>query len=207
MAARGRSASDSDAAEAEQLYELLEREVIPEFYSRDGDGIPRAWVARVRASMASLAPQFSSNRMMRDYVERHYLPAASAFRRRSGDGARLARDVQSWVDQLERHWGAVRFGAVEVSHDGERRRYEVEVHLGSISPEMIRVEVYADPVDGEEPARYELAAGRGNSRGGERIRVPGKRSAVVSAALTPRIIPHHPEARIPLEAPYIVWPE
>jgi glycogen phosphorylase len=201
-----RSGSDSDAAEAQQLYELLEREVIPEFFARDGDGIPRSWVARVRASMASLTPQFSSNRMMRDYVERHYLPAASAFRRRSGDGARLARDVQSWVDQLERHWGAVRFGAVAVSHDGERRGYAVEAHLGSITPEMIRVEVYADPVDGEEPARYELARAE---------EIPGAANAYVyrgsippsSGRFTPRIIPHHPEARIPLEAPYIVWPE
>jgi starch phosphorylase len=202
----GRSASDSDAAEAEQLYEVLEREVIPEFYSRDGDGIPQAWIARVRASMAGLAPQFSSNRMMRDYVEKHYVPAASALRRRSVDGARLAQELQAWAERLKGHWGAVRFGHVNASHDGECWRYEVEVHLDAISPEMVRVEVYADPVDGEEPVRHALARA---------VDIPGAANAYVyrgsvpalpSRHFTPRIIPHHPEAQIPMEAPFIVWP-
>jgi starch phosphorylase len=202
-----RLAPVSDAAEAEQLYALLEGEIIAEFYARDGGDIPRAWIARVRASMASLAPAFSSNRMMRDYVERHYLPAASAFRRRRADGARLARDLESWASQLGRHRGAVRFAAVNVSHDGACWRYEVEVHLGSIAPEMVRVEVYADPVGGETPARHTLARAE---------EVPGTVNAHIyrgnvpassSRRFTPRIIPDHPEAQIPMEAPFIVWPE
>jgi starch phosphorylase len=205
----GRSAPDSDAAEAEQLYEVLEREVVPEFYSRDGDGIPKAWVARIRASMASLAPEFSSNRMMRDYVERHYLPAASAFRRRSANQARLARDLQSWTEMLERHWGGVRFRGVRVAQDGECRHYEAEVDLGSIPPEMIRVELYADPADGEQPLRHTLTRAE---------EVPGATNTYVyrgsvseapssSRRFTPRVIPSHPEAYIPIEAPFIAWPE
>jgi starch phosphorylase len=205
----GLAASDCDAREAEGLYELLEREVIPEFYSRDRDGIPRAWVARVRASMASLAPQFSSNRMMRDYVEKHYLPAASAFRRRSADCARPARELQSWAETLQRHWADVHFRDVRVSLDGECWRYEVAVHLGSVLPEMIRVEVYADPVEAEEPIRHALVLAE---------KSPGATNAYVyrgsipvsspsSRRFTPRIIPHHLEAHIPLEAPFIVWAE
>jgi glycogen phosphorylase len=203
----GRSASDSDAAEAEQLYDVLEQEVIPEFYSRDGDGIPKAWVARVRASMASLAPQFSSNRMMRDYVERHYLPAASALRRRSADGARLARELQAWAEGLKGHWDAVRFGRVNASHEGECWRYEVEVHLGSISPEMVRVEVYADPVDSEEPARHALARAEEISEGVNAYVYRGSVPALSSQRFTPRVIPHHPDAQIPIEAPFIAWPQ
>ena len=64
-----------DAAEAEALYDLLEREVIPEFYARDEQGIPTAWVARMRKSMASLTPRFSADRTVREYTEQHYLPA------------------------------------------------------------------------------------------------------------------------------------
>ena len=202
-----RSASDSDAAEAEQLYDVLEREVIPEFYSRDGNGIPRAWVARVRASMASLAPQFSSNRMMRDYVERHYLPAASALRRRSANGARLARELQAWAERLKSHWEAVRFGRVNASHDGECWRYEVEVHLDSISPEMVQVEVYADPLDGEEPVRHALARAEDIPGVANAYIYRGSVSALPSQQFTPRIIPHHPDGQIPIEAPLIVWPQ
>ena len=71
-----------DAAEAEALYDRLEREVIPEFYTRDEDGIPTAWVARMRESMARLTPRFSADRAVREYTEQHYLPAATAFRSR-----------------------------------------------------------------------------------------------------------------------------
>src|SRR5208283_288043 len=63
-----------DAAEAEALYDLLEREVIPEFYARDAQGIPTAWVARMRESMARLTPRFSVNRTVREYTGQHYLP-------------------------------------------------------------------------------------------------------------------------------------
>ncbi|MGA7801243.1 MAG: alpha-glucan family phosphorylase, partial [Gammaproteobacteria bacterium] len=74
-----------DAAEAEALYDLLEREVVPEFYTRDEQGIPRAWVTRMRESMAHLTPQFSTNRAVREYTEKHYLPAAAAYRARAAD--------------------------------------------------------------------------------------------------------------------------
>jgi starch phosphorylase len=67
-----------DAAEAEALYERLEREVIPEFYTRNEKGIPTDWIARMRESMARLTPRFSANRAVCEYTEKHYLPAAIA---------------------------------------------------------------------------------------------------------------------------------
>src|SRR5260370_1263230 len=82
-----------DAAEANALYDLLEREVIPEFYSRDENGVPNAWVARMRESMARLTPRFSTNRTVREYTERHYLSAASAYRERARDKAVIGMEV------------------------------------------------------------------------------------------------------------------
>ena len=79
-----------DAAEAETLYNLLEREVIPEFYTRDDKGIPTSWVARMRESMARLTPRFSANRTVREYTEQHYLPAATAYRERARTKAQWA---------------------------------------------------------------------------------------------------------------------
>ena len=84
-----------DAAEAGELYDLLERQVVPEFYARDQNGIPTAWVARIRESMARLTPQFSANRVVRQYTREYYLPGASAYRRgRRKTGRWLSR---SWI--------------------------------------------------------------------------------------------------------------
>jgi starch phosphorylase len=157
--------------------------------------------------MAGLALQFSSNRMMREYVEQHYVPAALAFRRRSVQDAKLARELQSWTEMLERHWSEVRFGDVKVSWEGDRWRVEVQVHLGSVPPEMVLVELYADPVNDAESVRQAL--GRTNEMPGSMNAYLYRSSAPASSRpswhFTPRIVPHHPEARIPIEAPIIVW--
>ena len=84
-----------DAIEAEALYTLLEQEVIPEFYNRDPGGIPVAWVKRIRESMARLAPRFSANRAVREYTEQYYLPAALAFRERTGSNSARHRKWSS----------------------------------------------------------------------------------------------------------------
>jgi len=200
------AALDWDGREAEQLYELLEREVVPTFHARDAQGIPRAWVARIRASMAGLAPGFSSNRMMREYVEGCYLPAAAAFRRRSADDGRLARELHSWIRTLAEHWSRIRFGSVTATQEGDRWCFAAQVYLGAITPGMVRVELYAEPVAGAEPIREvmdlkEEIPGAPNAHV-YRGNVPALRP---SGHFTPRVVPHHPEARVPTEAPLIAW--
>ena len=103
-----------DAAEAEALYERLEHEVIPEFYSRDGNGIPVAWVARVRESMARLTPQFSANRTVREYTEEHYLPVATSYLARAAEAGATGRQIVDWQHNLEKKWATLRFGEVTV---------------------------------------------------------------------------------------------
>ncbi len=111
-----------DAAEAETLYDLLEQEVIPEFYTRDENGIPTAWVARVRESMAQLTPRCSANRTVREYTEQHYLPAAAAFRERAADKGAVGKQVVDWQQALKQRWARLRFGEVKVESDGEQHR-------------------------------------------------------------------------------------
>jgi starch phosphorylase len=84
-----------DASEASQLYDLLETEVVPEFYARDESDIPRRWVARVRESMATLTPVYSANRSVREYLERCYLPAAATNRRRARNDGKLAIEISA----------------------------------------------------------------------------------------------------------------
>ena len=85
-----------DAAEAGALYDLLERQVVPEFYARDQNGIPTAWVARIRQSMARLTPQFSANCAVRQYTQEHYLPAAAAYRARAAEKGAVGRLMVDW---------------------------------------------------------------------------------------------------------------
>ena len=96
-----------DAVEADALYDLLEREVIPEFYARDESGIPTAWVKRMRESMARLTPRFSANRAVREYTEQHYLPAAAAYRERAANKGAMGRQMVDWQHAVGSEVGLV----------------------------------------------------------------------------------------------------
>src|SRR5208282_5085363 len=145
-----------DAAEAKALYELLEHAVIPEFYSRDGQGIPGAWVARMRESMAQLTPRFSTNRTVREYTEQHYLPAASAYRERAANKGKIGADIVNWRHVLAREWAAVRFGAVKFETHGDQHAFEAEVYVDDLDPSSVQVELYAEGVGGGPPVRQQM---------------------------------------------------
>jgi starch phosphorylase len=195
-----------DAAEAEALYDLLEREVIPEFYARDGQGIPTAWVARMRQSMASLTPRFSADRAVREYTEQHYLPSAATYRRRAADKGAAGRQMVDWRHAMEKEWPAMRFGEMKVETTGEQHVFEVQVYLNDLDPNAARVELYADGVNGGGPARQEMLRVR------QLAGAPGGYvySAVVStgrppADYTARLIPSYTGVAVPLEAARILW--
>jgi starch phosphorylase len=195
-----------DAIEATQLYDLLEEQIIPEFYDRDSQGIPVQWVARMDASMAQLTPRFSSNRMLRDYVEQLYLPATARFRRRTACGARLAKELAAWQRELEQAWPHLQFGAVQAQRHDDRWCIQVPVYFGDIDPVLVHVELYADPWEGHDAVRQPMI--RGEPLPGAipgtlyRGSVPATRPA---EHFTPRIIPMHPAACVPLEANQILW--
>ncbi len=195
-----------DAAEAEALYALLEREVVPAFYTRGAEGIPTAWVARMRASMGRLTPRFSANRAVREYTERYYLPAATAYRKRAAEKGALGVEILAWGRDLAAHWPAARFGAVRVETRNDQHRFAVQVHLGELDPEAVRVELFADPLDGGKPVRQAMARGRKLEGAGNAYEyaagVPASRP---HADYTPRLIPQHPDAAVPLEAGEILW--
>lgn len=137
-----------DAAEARQLYDLLEHDVVPEFYQRDPLGIPVAWIQRIRESMARLTPEFSANRCVREYTERFYLPSAIEYLSRCADQARTGRGVIAWSDHLSKCWSQLRFGSLAVKTEGGRHTFEVQLHFGDLDENAVRVELYAEPAEG-----------------------------------------------------------
>jgi len=201
-----RERSEADAEDAEALYAVLEQEVVPEFYARDVAGMPRRWLERVRRSMASLTPTYSSSRMARDYVEQYYLIGAAELRRRTADGDKPAQAMQSWEARLRRHWSGLHIGETNLSRDGKAWSFSVAVYLGEIGPSDVAVQLYADPRDGEERFLGELLRGEaiiGATNGHIYTGLgPATRPA---EEYTVRIIPHRPGVRVPAELPLILW--
>jgi starch phosphorylase len=197
-----------DQAEAESLYAVLEREVIPEFYTRDEHGIPRGWIARMRESMTRLTPAFSTNRAVRQYTEEHYLSAAAAFRQRAENRGSTGADLVAWQAELAKHWSALRFGPATVEQQSGRYLFHVQVFLGDIDPDAVRVELYAQAQKDED--QVSLAMNRGEHLIGVTsaftysASVPTSRPA---ADYTPRLVPQRAGASVPLEAPFILWHE
>ena len=195
-----------DRADAETLYWLLEHEVIPTFYNRDAQGLATEWVARIRESMMRLAPWVSSWRMMREYVERYYLPAEAAFERRAAQDGAPAAALENWSVSLKAHWGELSFGRLNIKGGDTHYVMEVEVHLGAIDPDGVRVELCTETVEEEIPVRVPMERAE---------KLPGTANRYLYRAVipstqpvgsyVPRIVPYHPELVSSIEAPQIFW--
>jgi glycogen phosphorylase len=189
-----------NAAEADALYGLLEREIVPAFYTRDARGLPQAWIGKMRASMARLTPRFSTSRVVREYTESHYLVLATRYRARAAERGALGAELVAWRHQIDGSLPQARFGDLRVESEPSGHRFSVDVHLGGLSPDAVRVELYADaPVETHAMAcaarieggthRYELAIAATRPAG----------------HYTARLVPYHPAASVPLEASAIKW--
>ncbi len=198
--------SSGDAADAEVLYRLLEEEVVPLFYQRDARGVPVGWVRRMRASIAKLAPRFSSNRMLQQYLSHYYRPAAAEFRRRSSGGGTLARELCAWHERLRASWRQIHFGGLRAEQREGQWHFDVQVYLGEIPRESVRVELYAEPEHGDDPVREPMTRA---------VPIPGAvngyvYSGSVSAQrpdwhFTPRVVAWHPEVDSAAELGLIAW--
>ena len=195
-----------DAVEADTLYSLLERDVVPAFYTRDPDGLPTAWIAKMRSSMARLTPRFSTNRAVREYTEHHYLPAAAAYHKRAADKGAVGAQVALWKQHLSDHWHDARFGSLHVETRDDRHRFTIEISLGGLDSDAVRAELFAEASGSVEPVRVTMTRGERLDEHGNTyeysVNVPASRPA---GDYTPRLVPHHEDAAIPLEASEILW--
>ena len=161
---------------------------------------------RIRESMARLTPEFSATRAIREYAESHYLPASSAYRERAANDGALGSNLLQWKQDLDRHWSTVRFVNIRIdTHDGQHF-FQADIAPGSLTPDRLRVELYADPAQGK------CAFSEAMNPSGPSPDTPGAITylAQVSATrpasdYTARIIPHHHNALVPLEAHQIIW--
>jgi starch phosphorylase len=148
---RGSNQDERDDIESRNLYRIIEEQIVPLFYTREGEGLPKAWLDRVRASMAGLCPQVEASRMLRQYVNEYYEPAAVSSARMLSDGGAPAKELAAWKARVVAAWDAVRIIAAD--HDagvhplGAKLQIRVTVELGTLTPDDVRVEVLHGPVD------------------------------------------------------------
>jgi starch phosphorylase len=197
-----------DAAEADQLYTLLEQEIIPGFYQRNALGIPETWVQCIRASIITLTPHFSTNRMLREYLQDYYLPAAQAQRHRQADDGAIGRQLAAWRSRVTRHWQGLHWDQLHAHTDQDGHHLSLHLYLDDLGPDDIQLECFAEPLDDRPAERHVLRRGEA---------LPGAINGFLYTGLlpterplshyTPRIIPAHPEALVPLELNLITWIE
>ena len=197
----------SDAADAEAIFRILEKEVVPLFYDRDAEGLPRAWIERVRASLAKLTPKFSGARMVAEYDERYYRPARLEVARRLADGAGVARALDAWATRIATHGPGLRLGHLEVRPRDAGAEIAVEVYLDDLAPRDVAVELYADPpTPGDPPTRVPMTSAAplpGSAHGFLYTAVVGGERP--ASAYTARIVPASANAAVPLELPFVIW--
>jgi starch phosphorylase len=144
--------------------------------------------------------------MLAEYLDRLYLPAAQSYRMRTAHDLRVARDLKRWLSELREHWSSLHWGNLTVDTSDDRHLFSVQVYFGEIVPDSVAVELYAEPTAGAVPERHPMRREQplSGAAGGYRYvaEIPATRPA---NEYTPRVVPAHEAAFIPVETPLIRW--
>jgi alpha-glucan phosphorylases len=195
-----------DAAEADALYELLERQVIPEFYNRSEKGTPSTWVERIRKSMSLLTPRFSANRTVREYTEQHYLPAASAYLERAANKGEKGKQIADLLHILAQKWGSLHFGEVKFESVDQYNKIDAQIFFGDLDPDTLQVELFANGIDGNDPEVQKMSRGTKIEGSDNAYYYTGSVTSRRPATdYTPRVIPNLTGVSVPLETNLILW--
>ena len=195
---------------------------MPLFYSRDADGLPRGWIAMMKESIKVLAPTFSGDRMVKQYAECFYLPAADHYLRLSADGFAEAKELTAWKARVREMWPGVKIFAVADDGGPEGGHGSQEVAVGEEIPVAARVDLAGlDPADVRVEAFHSSLHPDGTLRTGRGVplELTGSRTGTTSTAATVpartsglhgyavRVLPRHEDVLIPNELPLITWEE
>jgi glycogen phosphorylase len=203
-----------DEIEANSLFDLLEHQIVPMFYVRTEGPVPRRWMARVKHELESLGPKVNAARMVRDYTERLYEPAAAAADRAAADKYQGAKDLAAWKARVLAAWKGV--AIVSVSSEtgplaiGETREVTAAVQLGDLQPDDVAVQLLHGSVGPSDelvqpkivalsPSTSRSADGTIAYSGSFTCETPGQ------YGFTARVVPSNPALATPVELGRVVW--
>ncbi|MBP2670846.1 MAG: alpha-glucan phosphorylase, partial [candidate division NC10 bacterium] len=203
-----------DQVEAEALYDILERDVIPTYYDRRADGLPRRWISLMMSSIGNLCPRYNTNRMIREYTEQFYLPAHADHQALTADNSALAKAHAALKKRIRTAWSGVRVELLDTQippeiHAGETVHFSARVYMGSLTPEDLKIELYAGPLNAHgqiispiitemQPVRKEKDAYVFEVKA-----VPCCGSG--QHGYTARVVPRHPDEKHPFALSLIAW--
>jgi glycogen phosphorylase len=204
-----------DAVESDALFNLLEKDVTLLFYDRDQENLPTRWIAKMKASMKRLSPIFNTNRMVREYVERFYIPAAKRYSELAAEGGARLHAILEWRRTFRTAGSQVKITRVQAENHreirvGEKIPATASVVLGQIPPEYVRVQI----VSGSLNESGMIVNGSSSDMkhagvlGNEHL-YEGQLECLESGSygFSVRVIPYHPDVRVPFEHPWLVWAE
>jgi starch phosphorylase len=202
-----------DEVEANSLFELLERQIVPLFYERWEGPVPRRWVRRIKSSLQSLGPEVSAARMVRDYVDDLYDPTAAHADRLSADNYEHARQLAAWKHRVLSGWGDVAVLSVEmdmsVANIGVARAVDAEVSLGSLEPADVSVQLLHGPVgqydELDEPIIVAMDPSGDGADGARRYRGTFDCERAGRYGFTVRVVPAHLDLATPVELGRVAW--
>ena len=203
-----------DQVEANALYNLLEHDVVPMFYNRSEDGMPRRWLEKMKASIANLNPVYNTHRMVQEYVERCYLNAAANCSKLAKDGFARAKSLAAWSKKIREQWQSLNIEKVEAdtSHEytvGTEITVTATLNLGKLKPGDVSVEAYYGPLDQKRKiteVHSVVLAHKENSSGTRHVfegKMPCQRSGL--HGYTVRVLPSNEDLVQPYELGLILW--
>ena len=205
-----------DAVESNAIYDLLEKEIVPLFYERGRDGLPRGWIAKMKAAMRDHAGVFNTNRMVRDYFEESYLPSWQRSQRLMENELERARSLAAWKDRVREQWSRLRIERVwadtaqgQEIKVGDQLQVHAQIHLGELKPTDVAVELFHGPLNAEGqivegralPTLIAQSKGKGNYvfAGAIACQSSGRQGYAL------RIVPHHEDLGNPFEMGLVLW--
>jgi len=203
-----------DEVESNALYDLLEKEIIPNFYDRDQEDLPRAWIARMKKSISKLCPVFNIERMVQEYAFNMYRPCGMRSQEFLSNGAERAGQLLAWQNKIRKLWPQLQIDAVESSVKrvvkvGDDLIVNAWIKLGEVTAEDISVQIYHGAVDanGEISNAEVLPMQITTEKKGALSRFSGTIKYFNSGrhGYTVRILPHNPDLSSPFDVGLILW--
>jgi len=203
-----------DQIEAEMLYDILEKDIVPLFYDYGANGLPHRWVAKMKRSMAEVGPRFNTQRMVQEYNDATYRPCIERLNRLEAQGATGARQLADWLTRVRRAWSQVSFA--DVNSDardgitvGEQVTFSAHVRLGELGPSDVTVQVClgtTGPTDEITDYRIiDMEYGHAEEDGTHHYEVTTRFEASGLNGYTMRILPRHPELYRPVIPGLVRW--
>jgi len=202
-----------DEIESKAAYDLLEREIIPLFYTRGRDGLPRQWVQRMKAAMARVGREMNSHRMLIEYSEKFYFPALEKARAFAAADYAPAREIAAYLQRLKKSWSNVKVESLSVP---ERRMYKIadnvevtaRINLGGLTAQEVRVELYYGSISSSgaiQDARSVEMVPQSDGRGTVEYRGQIECEVTGRQGYTVRLLPKHPALLHPYVPGYLRW--